>query len=306
MNNENSRSSKKILIGVMVIALVIILVILIVTRPMPIALLSEYKISTIWHEAEMMNECAECHNGEDFHTCETCHDDHGAVELADVTFFEVVELTGDVPDPSFIRVNAILPDQENLGTHITLFEFFSQNGIFDFESVSFFTNDGGLTTIKKEYLDETAILVPYIDGVRFTTASVHSSTWLKGITRILVIGVEKPLSIDGERTSIGRLLLSDTTRLIVEGSDVMLSNETGDVSHAFVANWVDGAPLLPLLKNPQTNGITITTSIGEQIELTADEFQGAILAIVRDAVTLILPDRGRSAWPTNIVAIESN
>lgn len=306
MKNENSKHSRMILFVIIFVALGIIIALVIATRPMPVALLSEYELSTIWHEAEMMNECAECHNGEEFHSCETCHDDHGAVELADVTFFEVVELTGDVPDPSFIRVNAILPDQENLGTHITLFEFLSQNGIIDFESVSFFTNDGGLTTIEKEYLDETAMLVPYNDGVRFITESVHSSTWLKGITKIHIIGKEKPLSIDGNQTSIGRLLLGDTTRLTVEGSDVMLAKETGDVSHAFVANWVEGAPLLPLLENPQTTGITITTSADEQIELTADEIQGAVLAIVRDEVTLILPDRGRSAWPTEIVAIESN
>ena len=306
MKNEHNKRLRIFLFVIIFVALGIIITLVITTRPMPVALLSEYKLNTIWHEAELMNECAECHDGEEFHSCETCHDDHGAVELADVTFFEVVELTGDVPDPSFIRVNAILPDQENLGTHITLFEFLSQNGIVDFESVTFFTNDGGLTTIEKSYLDETAMLVPYIDGVRFITESVHSSTWLKSITKIHIIGKGKPLSIDGNQTSIGRLLLSDTIRLTVEGSDVMLTNETGDVSHAFVANWVEGAPLLPLLKKPQTNGITITTSADEQIILTADEIQGAVLAIVRDNVTLILPDRGRSAWPTEIVAIDSN
>jgi len=306
LNNENNKHSKIILIVVIFLALGIIAAILFATRPMPIALLSEYKLSTIWHEAVMMNDCAECHDGQDFHSCETCHDDHGAVELANVTFFEVIDFTGDVPDPSFIRVNAILPDQENLGTHISLFEFLSQNGVVDFESVSFFTNDGVLTTIEKPYLDETAMLVPYIDGVRFITESVHSSTWLKGITRIHVVGKDKPLQIDNDQTSIGRLLLGDTIRLTVEGSDVMLTNVAGETSHAFVANWVEGVPLLPLLANPQTNLITISTLRGEEIELGAVEIQGAILAIVRDKVTLILSDRGRSAWPTEIVAIESN
>jgi hypothetical protein len=306
LNNENNKRLKIIFIVVIFLALGMIAAILVATRPMPIALLSEYKFSTIWQEGKMMNDCAECHDGEDFHSCETCHDDHGAVELANVTFFEVIEFTGDVPDPSFIRVNAILPDQENLGMHITLFEFLSQNGVIDFETVSFFTNDGGLTTIEKRYLDETAMLVPYIDGVRFITESVHSSTWLKGITRIHVVGKDKPLRIDSDQTSIGRLLLKDTTRLTVEGSDVMLTNDSGETSHAFVANWVEGVPLLPLLANPQTDLITITTFNGEAIELSESEIQGAVLAIVRDEVTLILSDRGRSTWPTEIVAIESN
>lgn len=253
-----------------------------------------------------MNECTECHDGEEFHACETCPDDHGVMELANVTFFEVIELTDDVPDPSFNRMNAILPDQDNLGTHITLFEFLSQNGIFDYESVRFFTNDGGLTTIEKGYLDKTAMLVLYIDGVRFIPESIHSSTWLKGITKIHIVGKGKPLSNDSNQTSIVRLLLGDTTRLTVEGSDVMLTSDTGDVSQAFVANWLEGAALLPLLENPHSNGITITTSADEQIDMRADEIQGAVLAIAHNEVTLIPPGRGRSAWPTEIVAIESN
>ena len=133
-----------------------------------------------------MNECAECHDSADFHSCETCHDDHGSVELENIPFSKIVELTGDVPDPSFVRIYQVIPDQENLGTHITLFQFLEIYGIDDFESVTFTTNDGSLTTIKEPYLDETAMLVPYIDGVRFITESVHSSTWLKGISRITV------------------------------------------------------------------------------------------------------------------------
>lgn len=41
-------------------------------------------------------------------------------------------------------------------------------------------------------------------------------------------------------------------------------------------------------------------------KLSAGEIQKAILAIVRDEITLILPERGRCAWPTKIVEIKSN
>ncbi|MEA3325961.1 MAG: hypothetical protein U9R53_01420 [Chloroflexota bacterium] len=153
-----------------------------------------------------MNECADYHNSSDFHTCKTCHDDHRAVEFADVHFFEIVELTGDIPDPSFVRVNETLPDQENYGTHITLFQFLEKFGVFNFGSVTFTTNDGDLATIAYEYLDETAMLVPYVDGVHLITEFVHSSTWLKGSNQITAVGKEKPLMIDGNATSIGRLL----------------------------------------------------------------------------------------------------
>jgi hypothetical protein len=47
-------------------------------------------------------------------------------------------------------------------------------------------------------------------------------------------------------------------------------------------------------------------SSGETIELSGEEIVNAVLSIVGDEVTLILPDRGRSAWPTDIVNIESN
>ena len=276
------------------------------TKPMPISLLQEYGLGLLWDEGNVMNECAECHNAVDFHTCETCHDDHGAVELTNIPFSEIVELTGDVPDPSFVRINQILPDQENLGTHITLRDFLAMHGIDAFKSVTFTTNDGGITTIESKYLDETSMLVPYIDGVRFITESVHNSTWLKGINRITIVGRDTPLLINGVETSIGRLLIGETTRLTVEGSQVMLTKDDGAINQAFVANWVEGPRLITLLNDPSSEGITITNIDGEKSELTSEEIQNAIIAIVKDEVTLVLPNRGRSAWPTKIVKIESN
>ncbi len=118
-----------ILVIALSVTIGVIVLILATTKPMPVALLSDYSMKSLWTEGTTMNECAECHNGSDFHTCNTCHDEHGAVELSGITFFEVVELTGDVPDPALIRVNEVLPDQENAGTHITLYDFLAQNGV---------------------------------------------------------------------------------------------------------------------------------------------------------------------------------
>jgi hypothetical protein len=282
-----------------------IIALVIASKPMPVGLIQKYGIGLLWEEGKVMNECAECHNAIDFHDCTACHDDHGAVELAGIKFYEVVELTGDVPEHSYVRMNEVLPIQTNGGTHILLFDFLSQHGVDDFESITFITNDGGLATIEAQYLDETAMLVPYVDGVRFVTESVHVSTWLKGIKQIIVVGIEKPLTIDGEATSIGRLLLGDTMRLTVEGSDTMLTDEAGRTGLAFVGNWVEGARLLPLLNTPLPNRVTITVRNGGQVELTGDEIEDAILAIVRKEITLVLPDRGRSAWPSDIVQIDS-
>ncbi len=282
-----------------------IIALLLMTKPMPIAVLQHFGIKLLIEEANVMNECAECHAAVDFHDCTFCHDDHGAIELKGIKFYEVVELTGDVPEPAFIRVNEVMPNQENYGTHILLFDFLSQNGVESFESITFTTNDGGLTTIESKYLDETAMFVPYLDGVRFVTESVHVSTWLKGIKQIIVVGEEKPILIDGERTSIGRLLLGETRKFIVEGSESRFLSEKGETGIAFVGNWVEGAPILPLLKTKNPNSVTLTDSEGKQIELEAVDLSQAILTTFRKEVTLVIPDRGRSAWPTGIVEIKS-
>ncbi len=305
MNNQGRKPLIIFLAAFIIILCGGLITLVLVTKPMPVALVQEYGMRKLWEEGRVMNECAECHKGVDFHDCTTCHDEHGAVELAGVRFFEVVELTGDVPEHRFVRVNEVLPDQENAGTHILLFDFLAQNGVEAFESVTFSTNDGGLTTIEAQYLDETAMLVPYVDGVRFVTESVHSSTWLKGIQQIIVVGVEKPLIIDGEATSIGRLLMGETVRLTVEGSETMLTDDEGRTGLAFVANWVEGARLVPLLKTVSPERVTVTDSAGKQTEFTLDEIQGAMIAIVRREITLVLPDRGRALWPAGIVQIES-
>ncbi len=304
-NNPKPGRKTWLFVTIIIILIGVVILLLVSLKPMPVGLISEFGASMLWEEGTAMNECADCHDAESFHTCDTCHDDHGAVELENVRFYAVIELTGDVPDPSFVRINDILPQQDNAGTHNTLFDFLDQNGVDTFDSVTFLTNDGGLSTITRDNLDETSMLVPYMDGVRFITESVHSSTWLKGIVKIIVVGSETPLLIDGKATSIGRLLIGETERLTVEGSNVMLTDDEGDTSEAFVANWIEGTALLPLLDNPSPASIIITTSNGEKITLTQGEFENAIIGIIKDQITLILPERGRSAWPTNITEIES-
>ena len=297
----------------LLICLVIIIIlggsliaVVLTTKPTPVALIQNYGLGLLWEEAKIMNECAECHSAVDFHDCKDCHDEHGSVELAGVRFYEVVELTGDVPAHAFVRVNEVIPHQENVGSHILLFDFLAQNGVASFESITLITNDGGLTTIESQYLDDTAMLVPYVDGVRFVTESVHYSTWLKGIKQIIVVSPERPITIDGENTSIGRLLLGQTVRLTVEGANPMLIDEDGINRVAYVANWIEGAPLLPLLSTSQPDNITVKDADGNQIVLDGEEINNAIIAIVRREVTLVLPDRGRSAWPSGIVHIQSN
>ena len=284
-----------------------IVIYLLAAKPMPVALVSEYGLSTLWEEGLTMNECAECHSSEDFHSCDTCHDEHGSSELTSIGFYKVIELTGDVPDPSYVEVNELLPNQNETGTFITVLDFLMKYGVENFESVTLITSDGGYVTIEYQYLDETAILVPYVDGIRFASETIHASAWMKGISRIVVVGSEMPLDIDGQATSIGRVLINkDSVSVVVEGTDVMLANEDKGTSHAMVGRVVEGALLTSLLDTISPAGVIITDANGETFELEVDDVEGAILGIVDGEVTLILPERGRSAWLSNVVAIESN
>ncbi len=306
MKNERKKGLFIFIVIVIFLLLGIVITYLIVAKPMPIALLSEYGLGALWEEGTAMNECAECHSGEEFHSCDTCHDDHGAVELSGIGFYAVIELTGDIPDPAFVRINEVLPNPDESGTHITLLDLLTKYGVKNFYSVTLFTSDGGLTTIEYQYLDETAMLVPYVDGIRFVTETIHASAWMKGINRIVVVGNETPLMIDNVATSIGRLLIGDTVRVAVEEADVMLAIDDNKTSHAMVANWVEGSLLSSLLKTDSPETIILTDSNGDTTELTGSEIEGAILGIIKDKITLIIPGRGRSAWPTDIIEIESN
>ncbi|MBN1967364.1 MAG: hypothetical protein JW910_22110 [Anaerolineae bacterium] len=275
-------------------------------EPIPFAVLSHYSADLLLEEARTMNECAECHAAEDFHECTTCHDDHGAVEFEGVPFFAMIAFTGDVPEPGFVPLNDILPYRDQPYTHLPLLDFLAAQGVTDFAQVVLASNDGGFITLEPGNLNEGALLLPYTDGIRFAAEDLHVSTWLKGITRVIVIGTETPLLIDGEATSIGRLLLGPTRAVTVEQTEVMLISENdGEMRSALTASRIEGAPLAEILANPAFETLTVIDAIGESHTLTAEEADGALLIAERDGVTLVLPERGRSRWIEQVVEVTS-
>jgi hypothetical protein len=275
-------------------------------RPVPWRVLTHYSWDTLVEEASTMDDCAECHETEGFHTCTTCHDDHGAVELADIPFYAVIDLTGDVPEPGYVPINEILPYRDQPNTHVSLLDWLGQVGVTEFESVTLASRDEGFVTVERQYLTAEAMLMPYEDGIRFAAADLHGSTWLKGVTRIIVVGVETPLQIDGQATSIGRLLVGPTRAVTVEQAEVMLKSETdGQVRRGKTASRLEGAPVESIVANPSFRELVVRDSSGREYALTAQEAQGAVLALVRGAVTLVLPDRGRGQWIADVVEIAS-
>ena len=257
-------------------------------------------------EAETMNDCVECHEPEKFHTCDTCHDDHGSAEMAHVPFDDLILLHGDVPEPGYIPINDILPYRDQPGTHVTLLDFLAEHGVSGFESVTLASRDEGWITVERANLTTEALLLPHVDGVRFAAENLHVSTWLKGVWRIIVVGPDKPLTLDGYRTSMGRLLLGPTRSVTVEQTDVMLRSETdGQVRKAKTASRLEGAGLADIVADPGFDVLLVCDADGGEHTLTAAEARGAVLAQMGRRVVLVLPGRGRAQWIANVVELVS-
>ncbi len=254
-------------------------------------------------EASTMNDCVECHEPEQFHTCASCHDDHGSAELASVPFDDLILLAGDVPEPGYIATNDILPYRDQPGTHVALLDFLAEQGITDWETVTLASRDEGFVTLNRANTTAAALLMPHTDGVRFAAEDLHVSTWLKGVWRIIVVGGETPLVIDGQPTSMGRLLLGPTRSVTIEETDVMLSDEEGQVRKAKTAGRIEGAPVEELAAGVPLQALVIRDAAGEEQRLTAQEARGALLAQMFGRVTLVLPERSRASWIDDVVEL---
>ena len=265
-----------------------------------------YPWAMLADEAETMNDCVECHEPAKFHTCDTCHDDHGSAEMANVPFDELILLQGDVPKPGYIPVNEILPYRDQPGTHVALLDFLVDHGVDDFESVTMASRDEGWVTIERDNLTAEALLMPHVDGMRFAAENLHVSTWLKGVWRIIVVGPDKPLTMDGYRTSIGRLLLGPTRSVTLEQTDVMLRSESdGRVRKGKTAARVEGAGLADIVGDPGFDSLVVRDAAGEEHVLSAAEARGAVLAQMGNRVVLVLPERGRVQWIAGVVELVS-
>ncbi len=305
MQKSKSRYTLVLVLGVLVVGLGVGGV-LGARRTVPVRLLTHYPWDVLAEEMNTMNDCAECHDTVDFHTCATCHDDHGAIEMTNVPFYAVVALTGDVPDPGYVLIDDILPYRDQPHTHIPLLDFLAEQGVTDFESVTLASDDGGFVTVERPNLTSEALLMPYEDGIRFAAEDLHISTWLKGIRRIIVVGAETPLVMDGQATSMGRLLLGPTRHVTVEETDVMLKSEDdGQIRRGKTASRIECVAVETLVTHPNFESLAIEDHAGQTHTLTTADASGACLALLRGKVTLVLPARSRAQWITDVVEVTS-
>ena len=275
-------------------------------KPVPWRLVTHFPLDVLAEEAYTMTDCLECHEPAKFHTCTTCHDDHGAIEMENVPFYAGITLAGDVPTPGYVLINDVLPYRDQPHTHLPLLDFLAQQGVTDFESVTLTSLDGGFVTITKENLTAGALLMPYEDGIRFADENLHISAWIKGIRRIIVVGKATPLTIDGQPTSMGRLLVGPTQLVTVEQTDVMYkSEEDGAVRKASSGSRVEGVPVSAIVADPAFTQVIARDASGEEATLSAEDARGALLVQIRGQVTLVLPSRGRSQWIADVVELRT-
>ncbi len=273
----------------------------------PLAVFRHYPVSLLSLEASTMAECVECHEPQDFHTCDTCHDDHGAIELTEVPFYNLVLLTGDVPKPGFVEVNQVLPYRDHPNTMVSVRDFLLSQGVESFEKVIFSSLDGGVVAIDQSELSDLAYFMPYMDGIRFVCEDLHVSTWLKGIRQIIVVGSEKNLVINGVPTSLGRLLEGPTQSMTVESANTMFVSESdGKTRKAVTAMQVQGVMLADVMDLASTTEIKVMDQKGETHLVPIEQAKTGLLLPVQGVLTLVFPERGRAQWISGVVAIENS
>ena len=274
-------------------------------KPIPYRVITDYPISMVMEEAQYMHECAECHESEDFHMCDTCHNEHGSADLANLSFYSVLHVTGDVPEEKYFPIYQMFSKRNEESNKVGVFDLLEDMGITDFESVTFCTNDGGFSTITKENLGETSYLLPYEEGVRFADEAIHVSAWLKGIDKIIIVSGIDNLFINGQGFSFGELLLADTVKFTVEQAPVMFKNEElGTMRTGTTATRLEGVELSGLAEFGAEDTLQITLKDGGQISLSGEEASGSKLAFIGSDINLVFPGSSRSEWITGIEKIE--
>jgi len=239
-------------------------------------------------------------------SCAECHDVHGAVEWEDAPFQSQIWILGDVPKADYVIVSDLFPyAQKERDSRIALRDFLAQHGVDAFQRVAIESLDGGIVILDDEYVTEDALLVPYLEGVRFTDRNQHESTWLKGVRWIIVEGTETPLRIAGRVTSMGRLLLADRTTLIADHGDARFKSPydgklyQGDYAHTYT-----GARLSALLaEHAGWSRIRAIDAKGMSVGYERAQVENAIIATFRGKPALILPETGRGDWVQDLVEI---
>jgi hypothetical protein len=239
--------------------------------------------------------------------CASCHDVHGAIEWEDAPFQSQVWIMGDVPEATYLIVSDLFPyHRQELGTAISIPDLLARYGVDEFNRVAIESLDGGIVILDRPYVTELSRLVPYLEGIRFIDENQHQSTWLKGVRWIVVVGEETPLTINGQATSMGRLLMSDRMTVVAEGGDaVFISPRDGKTYRGDYARLYTGARLSTLLGDDAYTALEVYDAQGQSRSYTAEEVADALIATVDGRPALVLPATTRREWTMDVIRIET-
>jgi hypothetical protein len=284
---------KYLLIGFGIFLTVVIIILL---YPFPVRVITEYPLHGLLAESKMMHECAECHEGEDFHSCDTCHNDHGSVTLEEIDFYSTLQITGDVPREVYLSLNKVFLNNENKIDKINISDLLHDYEINNFEKIILYTNDGGFVTISNENLDANSFLVPYENGIRFIDESLHESTWLKSIVKIIIISSESKLHVNGVPISYGELLPEEAVEFTVERAKVTYKNyDDGITKSAETATRLEGVQLLSIISPESGQDIEVITNENVFIIEMKDAIKSKI-SLIDDQIVVVFPITSRKEW----------
>ncbi len=271
----------------------------------PYRIVTKYPASMILDEAKEMHQCGECHASKDFHTCETCHNEHGSAVLSGISFNSTIHLTGDVPESLFIPSNHIFLDENKMLEKITIRDFLKKYGVNSFKSITLYSNDGGFTTIKNNQLGDTSFLLPFEDSIRFADEKLHVSTWLKGISKVIIVGDEQKLIIDGSEMTFGELLLKDTVQFTVELAPVMLKSESdGLIKTGYTAERLEGIDVSNLIDILDEKNYALRLKDGTIQTQKGTGLINSKLVLIGSDIVLVFPEKSRNTWISQITGIE--
>jgi hypothetical protein len=214
---------------------------------------------------------------------------------------------GDVPEATYLIVSDLFPyHRQELGTAISIPDLLARYGVDEFNRVAIESLDGGIVSLDRPYVTELSRLVPYLEGIRFIDENQHQSTWLKGVRWIVVVGEETPLTINGQATSMGRLLMSDRMTVVAEGGDaVFVSPRDGKTYRGDYARLYTGARLSTLLGDDAYTALEVYDAQEQSRSYSAEEVADALIATVDGRPALVLPNAPRRAWTLDVIRIET-
>lgn len=86
---------------------------------------------------------------------------------------------------------------------------------------------------------------------------------------------------------------------------MLASEPDGVIRRGRTASRVQGVPIAAVVADPAFARLVVVDASGSERTLPAEEAEGALLAVLRGATTLVLPSRARNQWIVDVVTLRT-